>query len=185
MLTFIRSQKDKRHCFMKVPCLEIDGLVLTQSVAIMEYLADRWSIQQTVLTNMMKLAKAKMMSQQVERSLYNFCIPQFPWCWHHAKRSQNQGQGTTGKKVFCSKKIFKSHHSYWSMFIILPLFSLWNYTNVLQLVLKRYQSWYAVASSQFKTSASSRFLIIISIVNDVMISTVITSRHDLLDSSAQ
>ena len=27
---------------MKVPCLEIDGLVLTQSVAIMEYLADRW-----------------------------------------------------------------------------------------------------------------------------------------------
>ena len=41
MLTFIRSQKDKRHCFMKVPCLEIDGLVLTQSVAIMEYLADR------------------------------------------------------------------------------------------------------------------------------------------------
>ena len=26
----------------KVPCLEIDGLVLTQSVAIMEYLADRW-----------------------------------------------------------------------------------------------------------------------------------------------
>ena len=41
MLTFIRSQKDKRNCFMKVPCLEIDGLVLTQSVAIMEYLADR------------------------------------------------------------------------------------------------------------------------------------------------
>ena len=41
MLTFIRGQKDKTHCFMKVPCLEIDGLVLTQSVAIMEYLADR------------------------------------------------------------------------------------------------------------------------------------------------
>ena len=41
MSTFIRSQEDKRHCFMKVPCLEIDGLVLTQSVAIMEYLADR------------------------------------------------------------------------------------------------------------------------------------------------
>ena len=42
MLTFIHSQKEQRHCFMKVPCLEIDGLVLTQSVAIMEYLADRW-----------------------------------------------------------------------------------------------------------------------------------------------
>ena len=27
---------------IKVPCLVIDGLVLTQSVAIMEYLADMW-----------------------------------------------------------------------------------------------------------------------------------------------
>ena len=148
---------------MKVPCLEIDGLVLTQSVAIMEYLADRWSIHQAVSTNMMTKAK---LPQQNETSLFNFCIPQFPWCWHHAKRSQNQGQGATGKKVFCSKKLFKSHHSYWSMLIILLLSSPWNYTNVLQLVLKRYLSWSAVASSQFKTSASSRFLISISIVID-------------------
>ena len=138
---------------------------------------------------MMTLTKAKL-PQQVETSLYNFCIPQIPWCWHHAKRSQNQGEGATGKKVFCSKKIVTSQHSYWSMFIILPLSSLWNYTNVLQLLLKRYQSWYAVASSQFKTSASSRFLIIIGIVIDChdqygnhitswfirLISTIITSQ---------
>ena len=69
-------------------------------------------------------------------------------------------------KSFLLEKIFKSQHSYWPMFIILPLSSLWNYTNVLQLVLKRYLSWSAVGSSQFKTSASSRFLISKSIVID-------------------
>ena len=37
---------------IKVPCLVIDGLVLTQSVAIMEYLADRWVLMVTVMTIM-------------------------------------------------------------------------------------------------------------------------------------
>ena len=40
---------------IKVPCLVIDGLVLTQSVAIMEYLADRWVLtvmKMTIMTMM-------------------------------------------------------------------------------------------------------------------------------------
>ena len=56
---------------MKVPCLEIDGLVLTQSVAIMEYLADWWDpmimmmtmeiIVMTMLMLMMILMMMRMM----------------------------------------------------------------------------------------------------------------------------
>ena len=40
-ITKVINQHLNDH-LVKVPCLEIDGLVLTQSVAIMEYLADRW-----------------------------------------------------------------------------------------------------------------------------------------------
>ena len=37
-----KTIKKTHHCMrLQVPSLEIDGLVLTQSVAIMEYIADR------------------------------------------------------------------------------------------------------------------------------------------------
>ena len=39
---------------IKVPCLVIDGLVLTQSVAIMEYLADRWVLMVMMIMTMME-----------------------------------------------------------------------------------------------------------------------------------
>ena len=39
---------------IKVPCLVIDGLVLTQSVAIMEYLADMWVLMVMMIMTMME-----------------------------------------------------------------------------------------------------------------------------------
>ena len=52
---------------MKVPCLEIDGLVLTQSVAIMEYLADRWLSRLIIMLMILIVMLMLMLMMKITR----------------------------------------------------------------------------------------------------------------------
>ena len=117
LFTFIRSQGTKDIVLWRFHALRLTAwywLSLWQSWSTLRI--GEWSIHQAVFTNPTTLAKAKL-PQPNETSLYNCCIPQFPWCWHHAKRSQNQGQGPTGRKVFSTNINFSNR--------ITPLSPLW------------------------------------------------------------